>query len=628
MRKNVFLKSAITVFVLTLSSITVTPVAANAAPNGSCNVGEFSLGNGSAGAPYRVANAADLAEAADCGDLGYSFLQTANISLTGSWNNQVTFAYSTFDGQNFEISDLLIDGDESSKGLFSSVNNSIIQNLKVSGVVQNVISESALLAGYVNASTVSNVEIVTDITLSNSHQYKTVSAVGGAFGLAYDSEFVGITVSGLTENSIIEGDSQIGGVAGNVINTSVLQSFSSIDIHLVNNNDGNDDFVEDYAGGLIGDAGANTDPPIIQDSGSSGDVTCDGDADICGGLVGSTVIPIVDSYATGDVVGDGAVGGLAGFTSADISNSYSQGSVTARNDGAGGLIGVTYFMQPVEFANNFASGEIFGKTFSGGLIGYLTFDSGSLAIENTYAIGNVNIVASDGSGGGFFGEVSAYGNNNALDISNSYFGGNFSAIGSFDGVGSGSFSGIQLSVEQYFWTKDSRNVTSADLGSSNAKPVTLFKRYSTFSDESWDLQSVWKLDRNFQSGYLSLRGVGTSTEVINAQPTCVKVSLATISFKKNSVSFTNASRESMRQNSLRIINSNCGSVKIYGYSSNDETKKKQKSLASRRAKAVADFVRGQLEQNSLFIEITPVGKGVIKKGKVAKNRKATATIIN
>jgi outer membrane protein OmpA-like peptidoglycan-associated protein len=84
----------------------------------------------------------------------------------------------------------------------------------------------------------------------------------------------------------------------------------------------------------------------------------------------------------------------------------------------------------------------------------------------------------------------------------------------------------------------------------------------------------------------------------------------------------------MRQNSLKIINSNCGSVKIYGYSSNDETKKKQKSLASRRAKAVADFVRGQLEQNSLFIEIIPVGKGVIKKGKVAKNRKATATIIN
>ncbi|MFM1786161.1 MAG: hypothetical protein RL228_111, partial [Actinomycetota bacterium] len=67
---------------------------------------------------------------------------------------------------------------------------------------------------------------------------------------------------------------------------------------------------------------------------------------------------------------------------------------------------------------------------------------------------------------------------------------------------------------------------------------------------------------------------------------------------------------------------------IFGYASKDEPKKKQKSLATRRAKVVADYVRKQMESSEVYLQVIPVGKGVIKKGKVAKNRKATATIIN
>ncbi len=100
-----------------------------------------------------------------------------------------------------------------------------------------------------------------------------------------------------------------------------------------------------------------------------------------GGLAGTNLGHIEDSYVTGSVAGFGYVGGLAGFadSSSEISGSHFSGTVTARaTDGqaVGGLVG----HQSGVIRASYASGSVSGNENVGGLAG-----------END---GGANIVAS------------------------------------------------------------------------------------------------------------------------------------------------------------------------------------------------------------------------------------------
>lgn len=124
-----------------------------------------------------------------------------------------------------------------------------------------------------------------------------------------------------------------------------------------------------YVGGLIGYQNQRS----ITNSRAFGDVT---GATRIGGLAGGTNsgTTITSCFATGYTVGltGGYVGGLTGFGRAHIFNSYAVGDVTGNGNYIGGLDG-GHTQNNRLIQNCFASGNVDGGTaqYVGGLVGYL-----------------------------------------------------------------------------------------------------------------------------------------------------------------------------------------------------------------------------------------------------------------
>ncbi|MFW6064775.1 MAG: GLUG motif-containing protein [Candidatus Natronoplasma sp.] len=125
----------------------------------------------------------------------------------------------------------------------------------------------------------------------------------------------------LKDVNITGGTEYVGGVVGYFAYGSVTES------SVTGNVSG-----EHKVGGLVGES---RDEGIHQ---SSATANVSGLGDYVGGLVGFNLGPVTDSFATGNVSGDGSVGGLIGYHSAKVSNSYASGNVSG-NVSVGGLIG-------------------------------------------------------------------------------------------------------------------------------------------------------------------------------------------------------------------------------------------------------------------------------------------------
>ncbi len=112
-----------------------------------------------------------------------------------------------------------------------------------------------------------------------------------------------------------------------------------------------------------------------------------------GGLVGENQGTISNCSANGNVSGRWSVGGLAGKGSGDtcrILNSYATGPVSGVGDIArniGGLVGLTEYISDI--SNCYATGEVRGKQYIGGLVGESNYGS----IRECYSAGDVNGVS-------------------------------------------------------------------------------------------------------------------------------------------------------------------------------------------------------------------------------------------
>jgi len=144
-------------------------------------------------------------------------------------------------------------------------------------------------------------------------------------------------------------------------------------------------------GGLIGSAQIWV---TTADSMASGNVT--GDVNV-GGLIGSTLKgTVVNCGATGDVtafgnvLGTGNAGGLIGTNQAAIEACFATGSVSSAK-GAGGLVGVheDWFINRIK--DSYAIGNVDGDGEVGGLIGelVLSVDPGG-NVQTSYALGVVS----------------------------------------------------------------------------------------------------------------------------------------------------------------------------------------------------------------------------------------------
>ena len=210
----------------------------------------------------------------------------------------------------------------------------------------------------------------------------------------------GGVVRNLTVTGDVTGVNNVGGFAGR--NDGLIQNSRAIGPSTITG--------EIQAGGLLG-----RNDGIVENSYATGDVT--GDANV-GGFVGAIVNgSIINSHATGNVVGpagSNGVGGLVGLNlDGTVQNSHATGGVEG-HDNVGGLIGWNTGI----VRSGSAIGAVTGAApHVGGLIG--ANDGGT--IENSHAAGNVTSTA--------FVVGGLVGNNMGGTIENSHATGNVTGTG-------------------------------------------------------------------------------------------------------------------------------------------------------------------------------------------------------
>ena len=342
----------------------------------------------------------------------------------------------TFDGGGHTISNLFINRlDGFSGGLFGSVNIHI-RNVALTAVnITTAGTAAGLIAGSGGSTSSRNISgiCVTGVVKS------TRSNAGGLLGSSGGSR---ITNSFAAVDVIAQRGA--GGLVGLMRHGSISDSYATGDV-----TGGN------AVGGLIGSNGkieirGGPNSGFITGSYATGTVI--GGSSV-GGLVGYSHgrtgnLPVIEnSYATGDVLGDGNdVGGLVGHNSGKIRGTFATGSVSGRGN-VGGLLGrsrtYVYSGQTVSgsVAYSYAFGTVSGGDNVGGLVGY----SDSAGISNSYASGSVESVGTHSGGlvGLNGGSVSsAY--SRGLVSGNSQVGG---LIGTSLGIVSASYWDIEASAQ-------------------------------------------------------------------------------------------------------------------------------------------------------------------------------------
>jgi hypothetical protein len=232
----------------------------------------------------------------------------------GTWTPESSWTgfMGTFDGQGYEIRDLLVNHPGTTGvGLFGFIDDG--------GVIQNLGMANATVTGY--------------------------SYVGSMIGLSFG------TVSNSYSAGSVTGGEWVGGLVGwNDMECTVTNSYSTSYV--------NGHFT---VGGLVGYNHLGT----VNNSYSTGNVI---GGEWVGGLVGCHITGnVTNSYSTGSVVGNSSVGGLVGYNlnDATVSNSYSTGNV-AGNSSVGGLVGRNY---EGSVSHSFWDTETSGQATSAGGVG-------------------------------------------------------------------------------------------------------------------------------------------------------------------------------------------------------------------------------------------------------------------
>jgi type II secretion system protein G len=304
-----------------------------------------------------------------------------------------------FNGNNYVISNLIINSDKNYIGLFGHTKgNAEITDLGLENVDVTGYKHVGGLVGY-NNSSIENCYATGKVTGNFTDTGGLVGINKGTVKNCYAiSTIIGeMSLGGLvgTNNTsaAIENCYSTSEVTGNTCNIGNLAGYNNGSItncYATGKATGND-----KTGGLVG---CNHSSGTIEDCYATSEVT--GNNQNTGGLVGESLGSIKNSYATGEVFGtNNNTGGLVGYnnSSAAIEDCHATGKVTGSGY-IGGLVG--YNSSNATIKNSYATGEVTGNDRTGGLAGY----NYSGTIEDCYAIGNVT---GEDYVGGFVGQNSS-----------------------------------------------------------------------------------------------------------------------------------------------------------------------------------------------------------------------------
>lgn len=237
----------------------------------------------------------------------------------------------TFDGNGFEISNLVIDRPgEYEVGLFGDVQQGKVMNLTLSqasitglSTVGGITGELGEFGGFSTTGEVIGVEVSGTIQGTSTGIGFDPSTTGGVVG---DNQSGGAIRGSSFQGSVI-GTATVGGVAG--YNQGIVNESSSTgDVQP------NESTTGSRIGGIVG---WNRFSGTIEESQTSSNVS---GGENTGGLTGENEGTVSKSYSVGNVSGTQQVGGLSGINDdGEISESYAAGDVSGNSDVAG-LIGV------------------------------------------------------------------------------------------------------------------------------------------------------------------------------------------------------------------------------------------------------------------------------------------------
>lgn len=391
----------------------------------------------------------------------------------------------TFDGQEYTISNLLIDTptDIYDVGLFGA-NTGTIQNLEI---LDSLITGhdnpsptpgefTGILVGYSTG----------DIT--NCGSTGVVSTDGNHAGGLIGYQEVGTVSDSYSEASVTYTGANykdgFGGLIGKIYGGATIDN--SYATGLVS--ESASAHTGTSAGGL---SGVSEGSCTISNSYATGDV--EGFYGYVGGLVGYNYnSDISTSYATGSVEGLDNIGGLAGYHyKHTITNSYATGNVIGLTEKIGGLLGYAY---ETTITNCFAHGTVEGDDSTGGLIGYISATSNGSHLTNCYASGTVSendntVPGGDGGDiGAFIGYALGY-----TYVDNSYATGYITSSGLYDDDVAG-FIGDTNSpfMTNSFW--DTESTGRAESFGVTGKTTAEMKSISTFNDTATEgLDTAWSI---------------------------------------------------------------------------------------------------------------------------------------
>lgn len=301
-------------------------------------------------------------------------------------------------------------------GLVGRIESSTISNSSYIGKLNGTTTDVGGITGYVSASTISGCN--TQFTLSG------VTSVGGVAG-----NLIGSTIQNtIATGNITASSSNVGGIVAYGTGTSTISSSKHTgDIGGVL-----------YVGGVIGNISSGS--FTIDQSHSKGKITNTGD--YTGGVVGYSahagIEAMTDCSHFGDIVGINYVGGLVGMinSNADEAQPYYQVSTTSGASGTKHYCTIQAGSVEHKSINNCtAICNLNGNNFVGGLIGqditggitysYVSYSGGSIYIGSyRYLYRNGVNKANAGSGNTYSYYPLDQANYTVYALTNSYYSGN------------------------------------------------------------------------------------------------------------------------------------------------------------------------------------------------------------
>ena len=251
-----------------------------------------------------------------------------------------------FLGNNHKISGLMIKRSSTEYvGFFGYISAATIENLTIEG---SSVTGASNVGGFIGFATGSE---ITNCHLSLTSGVEGTSKVGGFIGQSIHSNF-----SSFNATASVTGQSYIGGFVGLAEGGTWQQG--SITGQLI--------CTDNYAGGFAGQLISVSVTDIKQNGDLSGQ-------DYVGGFVGCcSTGTFTNCFVESNVQGLQNVSGFAGAlenTTSSFNSCFHKGTITAKGDYCGGIVGVSKggCIEGMESCSHF--GDIVGQSFVGGLIG-------------------------------------------------------------------------------------------------------------------------------------------------------------------------------------------------------------------------------------------------------------------